>query len=624
VLSKRIVSTAIFVFCLFSALIIQFYRIQIVEGEKWKKEAQKQHRLLIPQPFKRGQFYSNTGVKKGHPEKPQSFVVDVPKFHLYVDPQSLKEECKHEVALQISKKLKLNADQAMKLRRQFDKRSRSRKIALWLSQETKESIDVWWRAYAKEKKMARNAIFYVQDYKRSYPFGKMLGPVLHTIREDKIPTGGLELIFDPVLKGTDGRIELLRSPRQPMDSGKTVIPPKNGTDIYLTINHCLQAICEEGIEKGVKAANGKSGWAIMMDPRTGEILALAQYPFFDLSNYQDYFNDPSKADATKVKAITDPYEPGSAMKPITALIALKANEELKRRGKAPLFSPEEKIATISGRFPGRSKPLKDIHTRKYVNMDIAIQKSSNIYVATLAYRIIDQLGAEWYRSVLHDTFGFGKKTGIELSSESNGQVPRPGKVYANGALEWSKATPASLSMGHNILTNSLQMLRVYAMIANGGFDVHPTLIKNDVVSTKRILEPEILKPILRSIRFCTKPGGGAKRADIPGYTTAGKTGTSEKIVNGTYSKKNHISTFIGFPCIDAPPFVLMIVVDEPEFKYIPGVGRNQLGGICCGPVFQDIGKKALEYLGIPPDDPDKKKWKEEVAQLKELMDKWNR
>lgn len=647
---KRLVFVAIFIFILFAALIAQFYKIQIIEGEKWSRAAKKQHQLVVIEPFKRGVFYSNTSIKKGHPEKPQPFVVDIPKFHLYADPGGIPEAFRSQVATRLTQLLNLGAEDGTKLKAQLSKKSRSRKLIMWLTPKMQEVINDWWLPYAKAKKIPRNALFFVQDYKRSYPYGKLLGPVLHTVREDKddvthqnIPTGGLELVFHKYLRGKEGKRIILRSPRNPLDTGKVVMEPENGADVYLTINHYMQAIAEEEIEKAVLSANAKSGWAIMMEPKSGEILALAQYPWFPPASYREFFNNPKLQEHTKVKALIDPFEPGSTMKPITIAICLKANEELKKRGKPPLFSPFEKVATGVGHFPGRGKPLKDLRTHRFLNMYMALQKSSNIYMAKMVQRVIETLGDEWYRSALKDIFGFGVKTNIELSGESIGLLPTPRKKHPNGTLEWSKATPYSLAMGHNILATSMQMLRCYGILANGGFYVQPTLVrkivkKNEegkeitlldntgperIGSFPRVLEPEIISELIKGMRYVTKPGGSAAKADIPGYTEVGKTGSTEKVVNGVYSKKNHISTFVGFAPATDPKFVLLVVIDEPEYKYIPGVGKNQLGGQCCAPAFRAIGLRALQYLGVPPDDPDNKEWMDHVEKLKKLYTEWN-
>lgn len=657
---KQLVFVAVFLSLLFCSLIVRFYQIQIVEGEKWTQVALSQHQYVAIEPFMRGSFYSNTSIKKGHPDDEQPFVVDVPKFHLFIDPDSIPLVAKEKMARELVSLLHIPKTSEEKIRSEFDKNSRSRKIVGWLDREQRKEIETWWNQFSNREKIVRNALFFLSDYKRSYPFGTMLGTVLHTVQEDKdpkthqsIPTGGLELLYNSYLKGKQGKRLIVRSPRHPLDVGKVLESPENGADIYLTINHYLQAIAETELVKGVKAVNAKGGWAVMMDPFTGEILALAQTPPFDPSRYSDYFNNPQLLELTRVKAVTDCFEPGSIMKPITLAICLKANEELRKQGKKPLFLPEEKIATANGWFPGRSTPIKDVgRVHQFLNMDLGVQKSSNVYMGRLAHRLMETMGAEWYRKALCDLFGFGQKTQIELPAESIGLVPTPGKLHPNGKLEWSLPTPYSLAMGHNILVNSIQMVRGYSIIANGGFSVQPHLIRKIVKTLPdkskkilvdntqyraniRILSPEISQLVVRAMKFATKEGGTSKRADIMGYTEAGKSGSSEKIIDGVYSKDHHISSFLGFAPAKNPRFVLLVSIDDPEKKFVPGKGKQQLGGVCAAPVFREIATKSLEYLGVTPDDPygyppgdprrDSKlaDWSLEVDKLKELYETWN-
>lgn len=658
---KRLLFISLLIFALFAVLILQFYTIQIIEGDKWSKVGDKQHYFIVKEPFKRGTFISNTAIKKGHREAAQSFVIDVQKFHLYADPLSINPECHKQIVEKLSSLLNLDGGEEKQLYAHFNRKSHSRKLAMWLEKEIYDAILNWWTPFAKLNKIPRNALFFISDYQRSYPFGKILGQVLHTIQKVKdektsevIPTGGLELYFDAYLKGKQGKRRLMRSPRNALETGEIISEPQNGADIYLTINHCLQAIAEEELEKGVKKSKAKSGWAAMMDPATGEVLALAQYPFFSPADYQSYFNDRTLIEHTKVKALTDANEPGSIMKPITIAIALKANEVLTSRNEPPLFDPEEMMPTSNSHFPGRKKPLKDTRLHYFLNMNMAVQKSSNIYMARLVERIIQRLGNEWYRQALYEDFGFGQKTNIELPSESPGLVPRIGMKHPNGTLEWSVSTPYSMAMGHNIQVNSLQVLSAYAIFANGGYRIRPTLVRKIVKTSSnglqevlvdhtsvenrprhRVISSERAQQILTAIKFTTKVGGSASRADIWGYTEAGKTGTADKVVKGIYNPHYVCASFVGIVPAKNPTFVLIVSMDEPEYGYEPGQGRKHMGGVCAAPVFREIAQRSLEYLGIAPDDPygyppgdpryDPKKadWLPEIRQLQEKYEKWN-
>lgn len=645
---KRLVAIAIGMFFLFSILIAAFFKIQILEGEKWRRAALAQHEFIVKEPFRRGAFYSNPTLKIGHPEKPQPLVFDVTKFHLYIDPVSISPEYRDEIADVLRGYVEID-------REEFDRKSRSRRLALWLDRNTKDAIWAWWVPFAKQRKIARNALYFVTDNRRCYPYGKLLGQVLHTIREMKdettcegLPTGGLEAYFNNYLKGKLGKRKLLRSPLNQLEIDKVIEEPEDGADIYLTINHCVQAIVEEELEKGVLAAEGKGGWAVMLNPHNGEILALAQYPFFDPTRYQDYFNDPLKIEDAKVKAVTDAFELGSIMKPITLALAMKANEQREKEGKEKLFDPAGKVDVTRSIFPGRgSRPLYDLPRHKALNMYMALQKSSNVYMAQIIDLVINAYGNDWYRNALVETFGFEKKTGIELPGEAFGLVPRPGKFHPSGALEWSLPTPYSLAMGYNMLATSLQMLRAYAVLANGGFLIEPTLVRKIVKKDqvlldhtlmprkKRVLEEEIAREVVRAMKFSTQPGGTGRLASVSGYTEAGKTGTAEKIVGGVYSKQRYISSFIGFAPANSPRFVLIVTIDEPKPIRLEGGIKNYVGGRCAAPVFAEISKRTLEYLGEPPDDPhgypqgdprydsEKADWNKEVKELKLLYELWN-
>ncbi len=659
----RSLSLGLSLFFFFSLLIFVFFRIQIVHQGYWKKKALAQHYFTIQEPAKRGTFWANTSIKPGHPDIPLKFAVDIRKYHLYIDPESLPQEDKLEIAQNL---LALSSPSELELKRfmqQFSKKSRSRKLVSWMDEDKREKIAKWWYPYAKARKIASNAVYFVPDHLRSHPFGKLLGQVLHTVQMQKdektsrwLPTGGLEYSCDRYLSGKAGKRRLMRSPRHSLEIRDILVEPEDGADVYLTINPVLQAIAEEELEKGVQLAKAKAGWAIIMNPFTGEIYAMAGYPFFFPDSYPMYFTRKELIEHAKIKAITDANEPGSTMKPCTVAIALKANLELQKQNRPPIFSPHDKIDTSRGNFPGRArKPLTDTHFHHYLNMYSGIQKSSNIYCAILTHRVIDALGADWYRNELQNTFGYGTKTNIELPGESSGVLPKPGKKHPNGKLEWSASTPASLAMGHNIQASSLQMARAYAVFANGGHLVTPTLIKKvvkthsdgtseilldhtspeRVASFPKVLDDSVIKEVKKALKFVTKPGGAAPSAEIWGYTEAGKTGTTMKLVGGQYSEKRHFSSFVGFCPVERPAFIVLIGIDEPMVGFVPGKGKNHMGGTCSAPVFGAISRRALEYLGVVPDDPggyprrdprydpERADWHKEVEEQKRLYEQWN-
>ena len=624
------------VFLLFSSLILAFYKVQILEFAKWSKIAKTQHKMAVEEPCKRGIFFGRS-LCPSNPKAAIPLVIDLYRYHLHVDPYLIPQEHRLKFTREISKRFGLDANE---VKLELLKKSRSRRLLSFLTRSEKEAIESWYKEFVALTRVSKKGIFFTQDYKRHYPYGESLGQVLHTYRYDSkrglgYPTGGLELFFDPVLKGEKGKKILLRSPRQKIDQDELVEPAKDGFDIQLTIDPVVQAIAEVELEKGVLTAGAKGGSVVIMDPHSGEIMAIASYPFFHPGRVEEYYNDFKKMDATRLRAVNDSFEPGSIMKPISALVALLANQELIDKNRSPLFSPIEMMDVTDTSFPGRLKPIKDVRSHRFLNMRLALQKSSNVYVARLIERVIKNLGEKWYRKQLSDLFLFGKKSGIELPSEHLGMLPEIGKKYQSGLLEWSVPTPFSLAMGYNLQCNQVQILRAFASIINGGYLVKPTLIQKIANPTKTIFEQETRKShklplntfdldeIKKALVFTTQKGGTAVYGNIRGYTEGGKSGTTEKLVNGSYCATKHYASFIGFAPFQNTKFVMIVGIDEPQYQIIPGLGYNHYGGKCSARVFSRIGEKLLPYLGVAPDDPTDQLLKDEVVRLTELYDAWN-
>lgn len=646
---------------LFCLLVAQFFRLQVLEHQRWKKRAEAQHYFVVKEPFRRGTFYANTSIQPLHQDRPVAFAIDVPLSHLYADPKEIPISLRKEVCESILHILSPSVKEAAKLPIELRRKCRSRRLVSWVVEAQKGLFMEWWRPFAKKHRLPSNALFFVSDFKRFHPMGRLLGQVLHTIqdRRDEVtgkaaPTGGLELALNNVLEGSVGLRRLMRSPHNSLETGEVLTQPVHGADVELTINHCLQAIVEEELQRGVERHRAKGGVAVMVNPKTGEILALAQYPFFSPDQYQDYFNNKTLAEHAKIKAISDAHEPGSPMKALTVTIALKANRLLKEQSKQPCFSLLEKFSTSTGNFPGRSKPITDVHQHKFLNFYMAVQKSSNIYMASLAGRFVRAMGDAWYRQELAAGFGLGQKTGVELVGESVGILPHPGKILPGGKLEWSKGTPYSLAMGYNVQVTALQFARAMCVIANRGILPELTLVRkiyrtNEngteilVDNTKperlsrfpRVYDEQDMDEVVRALKFVTKTGGTASKADIYGYTEAGKTGTTMKLVNGQYSASSHFASFAGFTPATNPAIVLFVGIDDPWVGYVPGLGTNHQGGTCAAPIFREIGRRTLEFLGVPMDDPygfpsrdprgdpNKADWHAETEWLNQLHQQWN-
>ncbi len=641
----------------FSILVGQFFRLQVLQVDKWRGAASKQHTLTVLEPAPRGCFYSNTEIKRDHPPSDKALVADIPKFHLHVDPLSLPRKSYNLIADQLLTSLPRHRAARGDLRHfillQMHKRARDRILAEWIEPSERSEIESWWLSFHLIERIPRNALFFTPDFQRTYPQGPMLGQILQTVRRQRskdqsaIPIGGLELTCDRALAGVRGKRRLLRSLKNPMETGITISPSRAGSDVYLTVNHILQAIAEEELEKGVERFGAKGGWALFMDCQTGEILALAHAPTYNPEKYWDYFNQNSEL-LTRPRALCEAHELGSVFKPLHIAIALTANEELRKRGFSPLFDPEEKIDTRPCRFPGR-KEMRDVTVRRYCNLDLAVQKSSNVYMARLVHRIGERLGFAWYRDQLL-RLGLTGVTGIEVLGEASASLPQFGGKTAG---RWSASTPSSLCLGHSLQLNALHLARAYSALANGGFMVDPHLIKcigpkalsDKSPSTshvkKRIFSKEVCERVLKSMAFVAQVGGTGHRAAVPGYGICGKTGTAEKVIGGTYSKQRMISTFVGIAPQISPRYLLLVSVDEPLWGYRENVGLNHRAGVCAAPIFGGILKRSLQYLCVPKEDAaldmthirrgwgstlpvGEKRRKEELKKLHELDQCWNK
>jgi len=639
-----------------SGIVTQLFRQQILQHAIWTKRAKQQHEVIVQEPAPRGRFFANTQVLRTHTPYRAPLVHDLTRFHLWADPRSIPEELRHAVVEQLHSCTQVPQSELLQ---EIMRPSRHRRLASWLDQEQRNAIREWWIGFARLHKLPRNALHFVQDYQRVHPYGALAGAVLHTIRDFKdeatqqgLPTGGLELTLNHYLNGVPGKKLFRRSPLHMLDEGQVIEPAIPGADIELTINPIVQSIAENALKDGCNRASAKAGWAIVMQVDSGEILALAQYPGFNPDSYAEYFNNQELTEHTKVHAIVDVNEPGSVMKPITAAIALQANVELCAKAQPPIFLPEEKIKTLPRSFAGRNKRLADLGLYKYLNLDMAIQKSSNVYFATLAERIVQHMGAKWYFQSLAN-LGFGKVTSVDLVGEVAGIVPNPA-ISGSRVGAWSGSTPYSLAMGHGLTCTSLQLIQAYNCIANNGLFVKPALVRRvwrhsgskeiELFSLadhrrrtplKRILDSEVAARVMQAMRFsCTATGGG-KRARLQGYTCAGKSGTAEKVVGGRYDKNSNFASFIGIAPAKKPYLVVFVGLDEPAPIYVDGV-KNSLGGVCAAPVFQEIMQQSLKYLGIPPDDPhtlpqgDTERavgpyeWEQQVSELNQLRELWQK
>ena len=437
----------------------------------------------------------------------------------------------------------------------------------------------------REKLRAGNlrGIYFEHDATRIYPNGSMLCHVIGFTDFDHHGIQGVEASMEEYLHGQDGYrfIEHNRA-------GQEIVPyrgqeraPRDGYQIHLTVDLGLQNIVENEIDAAMAQYFPQKATIILMRPQTGEILAMANRPHFDLN-----LRSEARPDQMKNRAIIDMMEPGSTFKIVAAAAAL--NERKVR--------PDSSIFCENGLWNFGGTALHDHRSFSYLSVREILIKSSNIGAAKLGLSVGEQKFYEYIRR-----FGFGERTGIELPGEINGLIRSP--------KSWSKISITRIPMGHEIGVTPLQMTVAMATIANGGKLIMPRIVKSITTSDgksisslspvvlRQVISPETAREIGDALRGVVSDSGTAAAATVPGFTIAGKTGTAQKVdPRGGYEEGKYVVSFAGYLPAEHPEFVGLVVLDDahtskPELNY---------GGLVAGPIFSHLAEKAARYLDLEP------------------------
>lgn len=407
---------------------------------------------------------------------------------------------------------------------------------------------------------------------RVYPMGEAAGPLLGYVGKDGYGLGGVEFAFDHYLRGEDGWEIVHRDGKQRMyrKIGMPGKEPKDGADLYLTIDVNLQKIVHSVLKQTVESLNAKGAMCIVMDPRTGKILAMANEPSFNPNIPSSY----SLADRQN-KPVSLVYEPGSTFKTVTASVALQEGA----------YAEADIINGNNGVFEIYGEVIRDDAPQGQITFARALAVSSNVCFAQIASGFKNE---RFYRYVRD--FGFGAKTGIALPGEEGGIL--------HPVNSWSGRTRVTMAMGYEVSATFLQMMLAYAVVANGGVLLTPVICERIERKNSAAAEPATVKPVrrvvseetarrLRKMMQGVVETGTGKQAAVPGIPVGGKTGTSRKSEGGGYTKQRHWSSFIGFLPVEEPTLLCGVVIDEPA----GGTG----GGAAAAPAFRKIMSLALAH-----------------------------
>ncbi|MDN4060527.1 penicillin-binding protein 2 [Massilia sp. YIM B02769] len=421
---------------------------------------------------------------------------------------------------------------------------------------------------AQIEKLKISGIDTRKEYKRYYPQGEVMTHVVGFTNVEDVGQEGMELAQQKSLVGTTGSRRVIkdRLGRIVEDLGLSR-EPHDGKDLVLSVDSKLQYIAFNSVKNAVEKFNAQAGGAVVLDVQTGEVLAMANYPSYNP-------NDRRHLTGAQLRnrVITDTFEPGSTIKPVTVALGL----ETKR------ITPNTVFDTSPGRMVVTGKTIRDTHNYGVRTVGGIIQKSSNIGVVKISQLIPPQEMWEMYTKL-----GYGQAPRFGFPGPTAGRV-RPWK-------SWRPIEYANMAFGHGLSVSLLQMARSYMIFARNGDIIPLSFVKvNEKPVGQQVISPQTAAQVRTMLESVVSPEGTASKAQVPGYRVGGKTGTAEKIVNGHYSRTDNIGYFVGIAPMSKPRFIIAVMVDNPR-------GALRTGGSVAAPTAADLAANALRAANVPPD-----------------------
>lgn len=531
---------------------VKLVLIQIFRSEHLAKLASRQHNFFVEIEPIRGSIYDRK-------MRPLAFNVMV--YSLFANPKVMSAKDKQRAVDELSVLLGMDpADLSQKLARP--------KYFVWIARKLNKEL-------ADQIRLLKiKGLAFRKESKRYYPNGSLAAHVLGFAGIDNQGLEGLELSYNNLLKGEAGQTWILRDARQrELMIEDDFLPPKDGFQLILTIDETIQYIAETALNRAVIKHNAVGGTAIVMDIRTGEILALTNRPTYDLGDVKN-----SSLESRTNRAVSYVYEPGSVLKVVTAAAALEEGA----------FKEDDQIFCENGKYRIANHTLSDHTSHGMISFKDVIRVSSNIGTVKVAQKLGPDKIYEYSQR-----FRLGRRTHIDLLGEVGGWLKKPS--------QWSKTTIGAIPIGYEITVTPLQLVCLISAVANDGVYMKPFVVKAIKDQHEQMIKefhPKIVDRVvtsetarrLRDILMSVVESGTGKKAQIPGIAVAGKTGTARKVVKGAYAPGKYYASFMGFAPADHPRLAVMVVVDEPRPSYF--------GGTVAAPVFQEIMEKSLKYLEV--------------------------
>jgi len=556
--NKRIYVLSGFFAIAFCVVVIRLFFIQIVFHGDLNEKANSQQIKINEVSSPRGTIYNRNG---------KELAVSLNVKSLYAIPSKINFNSEKKIIASALSRV-FNTNQEF-----FYEKLNKKSKFVWLKRKI-SPFEV-----EKIERYNLPCIGFVNETKRFYPNQELACHVIGFAGLDNTGLEGVELSYDKFLMGGNGWIILNKDAlgREIISNVKQYSKPKTGAVVTLTIDDVIQHITETELKKTVQKYRAKSGSAIVMDPYTGEILALANFPSFNLNSFYD-----SDTQERRNRVVADAFEPGSTFKIVTAAAAIESG----------IVKEDDKIYCENGEYKIFDRTIHDHEPRGLITFKDVIKYSNNIGTVKIGMKLGNDVICKYAKK-----FGFGELTNIDLPGEVKGTLRDLNK--------WTKASIAAVPIGQEVSATSIQLVCAFSGIANGGLLVKPAIVKSVVKDdeeifkfkptiVRRIIDEKTARRITEILKAAVKEGTGTL-ADIykdTGYEVAGKTGTAQKMDTNTgdYSESKFVSSFIGFVPANSPKFVLLVVVDEPAYAF--------WGGSVAGPVFKEVSKKTLRYLDM--------------------------
>jgi cell division protein FtsI (penicillin-binding protein 3) len=546
------------VLCLF-VILCKSFSLQVIEYDKWSEKARAQTESTLDVPAYRGSIYDRKGRLLSY---------SVPQRSLFAEGNQFEND--PELAARLTRVLG-------EPQKSLEKKLGTGRSFIWVKRHLSDQ-----QALAIES-IKPKGLHLVDEYKRFYPFRQVGGQVLGFVGLDGTGLEGVEKFFDSILKHSPFAVGQFRDGIKKCLWMEPSPPPEpsESLGVKLTLDAFIQYVSECELEKAAIKYHARAAEIVVMDAETSEVLAMANWPFFDPN-----LDGKKSADAWRNRIITDSFEPGSTFK--VFLMSGAINEGIVKE--------RDKIFCENGKFALARHIVNDVHPYGWLTMSEVIQHSSNIASAKIAL----QLGGErYYRTI--QGFGFGSPTGISLPGEMKGLV--------RNYRKWKPIDLAVTGFGQSIGVTALQLNTAIATIANGGSYIQPTIAQvildsngqvvrpaESPVSPRRVIKAGTAEIIRKMMRSVTEEGGTGVNAAPQGYSAAGKTGTAQILdrATGRYASGKYTALFTGFVPAEKPRLVMTVVVHEPHGAIY--------GGVVAAPVFREVAAKVLPYLGVMPAD----------------------